>query len=920
MLGEELRGLEVPVLHRHVDGQPLLGVERLRGRPAIQHQRAQASVAPLRGDVEGGLHVLVLDLERLPVAIGEQPQALESRVVPSPGRHVQEAVPALPPEAAQPVLHHAHVLQRPGLREHLEHLRPGRVAQELSHAGQLVAPAAGHGACGEEAEEVLGQELHLLAGAVGDAQEHGVAGHHGLLEAGPLAAELAAQQRLCLGGGDAVEAAQGHVERDHLHDLLPPVELLLLVQPVGHLPALHPHQHHVDGHAVDGGDVRALALVLVVVGLAPALGLPLLRLLALHRLQVAQQHAQHHGVPEHLGLAVAALALLSVGLAAPSAPDLGEDALEGIEAAQAEARVRNHADVFLGEALHVHGHDAVLDLFQGRLAPNQRARCDHHHPLLEDLALDAPLDAWLQLPAVLQPLEDEHDVLRLDRTADHEIPVAVLAEGDPQILVEPPVHSALVRAVVLVDHAQLGILGGTLHQVCHRQQQRHHVRVAVQDLHDEPVDQAGLAAAGGAQHQEGARRARGRAPVEPLGDAHDVRPAPPGARGGALLGPGRAGAARGAHGRALAAAPEAEARPQLGEARRGALAHAEPVSREGVDDEAQACAERLLEPLRLLLEHLRREGLGHRGVAQRARLLGPVLLDRAVHLRPERGQVACLLELPGVLGDHAQGVLDALCQLAAVVDGPDLVLGSDVPVADDPVRLAQEGQVKLERHPVARLQVRLSPSAVSHAAHDVLAHEAPDGDAVVHEQLERQRAPPTSTFRNGYRRDVQGLAKRVSTQQRVGHAGAVGEGSGHHGLVGHQPRLQRALHLVLLVQALAGPLHHLVYELLQVHLAEDREALGGQRYKLLQQLHHHSLIGAEPVSNIHALPEALLGAGELHQHLRCDRYRGVLEEACHLELAHVSEERQVHRGGEVDQPKSVRGVDHNVRGVEIPMG
>mmetsp|Transcript_15748 Transcript_15748/g.37414 ORF Transcript_15748/g.37414 Transcript_15748/m.37414 type:complete len:326 (+) Transcript_15748:2492-3469(+) len=76
----------------------------------------------------------------------------------------------------------------------------------------------------------------------------------------------------------------------------------------------------------------------------------------------------------------------------------------------------------------------------------------------------------------------------------------------------------------------------------------------------------------------------------------------------------------------------------------------------------------------------------------------------------------------------------------------------------------------------------------------------------------------------------------------------------------------------------------------------------------------------KPVTHVELRPRRLLRGCELHQHLGRDWNGCILEEAGHLELAHVRKERQLDGCRKVDQPNCVQRIDHDIRSIEISMG
>lgn len=162
----------------------------------------------------------------------------------------------------------------------------------------------------------------------------------GGLEHLPSGVQLGRQQFLDLVHTNLQALPHLHEQRHLLQDQLAFFNLLILVLPVGLLLALHALKHDVDGHAVDCRQRGTAAIVHLLLAL---LHVEFIDLLLRGRLQVAEQHAQHHRVTEDVLLALLALLLLFLGghLVVANAPEPLEEPIVGIDAAAAEAGVGN---------------------------------------------------------------------------------------------------------------------------------------------------------------------------------------------------------------------------------------------------------------------------------------------------------------------------------------------------------------------------------------------------------------------------------------------------------------------------------------------------------------------------------------------------------------------------------------------------
>mmetsp|Transcript_28285 Transcript_28285/g.85241 ORF Transcript_28285/g.85241 Transcript_28285/m.85241 type:complete len:719 (+) Transcript_28285:678-2834(+) len=296
-------------------------------------------------------------------------------------------------------------------------------------------------------------------------------------------------------------------------------------------------------------------------------------------------------------------------------------------------------------------------------------------------------------------------------------------------------------------------------------------------------------------------------------------------------------------------------------------------------------------------------GLLRRGLARLQVLLHLVELERC-------GKV------PLALLDPVQHAHYLLSHHLAMVHGPDLVMRRDVPVSEDPVRLPQEREPQLEGQDVARLQASALGLLPQHAG-DVGDHEAPDGHGQVHEVAQGQGAARAAAVGQGDLFDLQGVREVLAAYQGRGDVAAIRECGVHLRAVGTEPSFQRADHALLLVRGFAALARHLFDQPLQIILRQVGQALRAQGHELPQQVLAHFLVHAEPVAHVHCRPISLGGGRELDHRLGREWNDRVLEKARHLELAHVREQRQVHRGGEVDEPHCVQRVDHDVGSVQV---
>mmetsp|Transcript_38243 Transcript_38243/g.91347 ORF Transcript_38243/g.91347 Transcript_38243/m.91347 type:complete len:222 (+) Transcript_38243:1751-2416(+) len=114
--------------------------------------------------------------------------------------------------------------------------------------------------------------------------------------------------------------------------------------------------------------------------------------------------------------------------------------------------------------------------------------------------------------------------------------------------------------------------------------------------------------------------------------------------------------------------------------------------------------------------------------------------------------------------------------------------------------------------------------------------------------------------------------------------------------------------------------NRLVSHRLQLRLLHVGQLVLLHLLKLSHKARGHFLRYSQPVANAHLLPMVLIRSSKVIEILCRDGHDGVLEQAGHLKLAQVREQRELHRGCEVDEPNRVQSIDHDVGGVQVSVG
>mmetsp|Transcript_31007 Transcript_31007/g.78424 ORF Transcript_31007/g.78424 Transcript_31007/m.78424 type:complete len:340 (+) Transcript_31007:4350-5369(+) len=339
------------MLHGDVHRQTLVGVLCIQAGVSLQHELAEACVALLCGHVQRRAKVLALREEGLAVVLMQQLEELEDGAMTRSSGDMEEGLTLLRLEGLEAILDDVDVAMRPGFGEHLEHLGPPWVCQELLQTRQVLVAAVDHGLGGEEVLEALDEELEAgLAAVLGQPEEHRVPCHHGTVKTGPNLLALLRYHLLGLTGKDLEFPFELHVQTHLLQDVLAALDVLLFVVSLRLLPALHPIEHDVERDAIDRRECGTSVLrgFLLLAALGQALGL-----LLHHRLQVAQKHAEHHRIAEHVLLGVGhclVLTLLRGRLALAKPP---EEPVETLHPFRPQAPASDRTLMLVGEILEL---------------------------------------------------------------------------------------------------------------------------------------------------------------------------------------------------------------------------------------------------------------------------------------------------------------------------------------------------------------------------------------------------------------------------------------------------------------------------------------------------------------------------------------------------------------------------------------
>mmetsp|Transcript_88732 Transcript_88732/g.259327 ORF Transcript_88732/g.259327 Transcript_88732/m.259327 type:complete len:306 (-) Transcript_88732:553-1470(-) len=276
-------------------------------------------------------------------------------------------------------------------------------------------------------------------------QEHGAACHHCSLQVRPHGFQVLGQERLDLVHSNRMAPSQLHDDGHLLQD--PPAldQPLLLLEPLGLVTALHPLQHHIQRDPVHHSD-RGLALVVLFCSASLCI-LPFSHIL-LHRLQVAEEHAQHHRIAKDILFAFAKFLILMLlaGAFALAVLQLLEEPVESVDALQAKSGMRNLPFVLVEEIAEPHHGQKLAHFLEHGLPSEDRPRGDHYKVPVQDEVPDARFNDRCQPFTILKTLKEEEHTLHLYGLYHHPVPQAVLAPRDPQVLVEPIVDDRVVEA------------------------------------------------------------------------------------------------------------------------------------------------------------------------------------------------------------------------------------------------------------------------------------------------------------------------------------------------------------------------------------------------------------------------------------------------------------------------------------------